>query len=82
MAVEFAPFGLKTNLIQAGITDTSSLKMIPGSEKLLEIGKSRNPMGRITNPADVANVIFLLCLDEAFWINGSIIHVDGGEHCR
>ena len=82
MAVEFAPFGLKTNLIQAGITDTSSLKMIPGSEKLLEIGKSRNPMGRITNPADVANVIFLLCLDEAFWINGSSIHVDGGEHCR
>jgi enoyl-[acyl-carrier protein] reductase III len=82
MAVEFAPFGLKTNLIQAGITDTSSLKMIPGSEKLLEIASTRNPMGRMTQPEDVANVIYLLCKDEAFWINGSIIHVDGGEHCR
>ena len=82
MAVEFAPFGIKTNVIQAGITETSSLKMIPGSEKLLEIGKTRNPMGRMTQPDDVAKVIGLLCSDEAFWINGSIIHVDGGEHCR
>jgi enoyl-[acyl-carrier-protein] reductase (NADH) len=82
MAVEFAPFGLKTNLIQAGITATSSLKMIPGSEKLLEIGTNRNPMGRITQPEDVAKVISLLCSDDAFWINGALIHVDGGEHCR
>ncbi len=82
MAVEFGPIGLKTNLIQAGITNTASLKMIPGSEKLLEIANTRNPMGRMTQPGDVAKVIYLLCTDEAFWINGSIIHVDGGEHCR
>lgn len=82
MAVEFSPYGLKTNLIQAGITETSSLKRIPGSEKLLEIGATRNPMGRITRPADVANVIYLLCTDEAFWINGATIHADGGEHCK
>jgi enoyl-[acyl-carrier protein] reductase III len=82
MAVEFAPFGIKTNVIQAGITETSSLKMIPGSEKLLEIANTRNPLGRMTQPDDVAKVIGLLCTDEAFWINGSLIHVDGGEHCR
>lgn len=82
MAVEFSPYGIKTNVIQAGITETSSLKKIPGSEKLLEIGATRNPMGRITRPVDVANVIYLLCTDEAFWINGAIIHADGGEHCK
>lgn len=82
MAVEFVRYGLKTNLIQAGITETSSLKKIPGAEKLLEIGATRNPMGRITRPADVANVIYLLCTDEAFWINGAVIHADGGEHCK
>jgi enoyl-[acyl-carrier protein] reductase III len=82
MAVEFSQYGLKTNLIQAGITDTSSLKKIPGSDKLVEIANTRNPLGRITEPADVANVIYLLCMKEAFWINGSLIHVDGGEHCK
>ena len=82
MAVEFSGYGLKTNLIQAGITETTSFKLIPGSDKLIKAGIKRNPLGRITKPEDVANVIYLLCTDEAFWINGSLIHVDGGEHCR
>ncbi len=82
MAVELAKYGLKTNLIQAGITATPSLKRIPGSEKLLEVTAERNPLGRITEPKDVANVIYLLCMPEATWINGTVIHVDGGEHCR
>jgi enoyl-[acyl-carrier protein] reductase III len=82
MAVELAKYGLKTNLIQAGITATPSLKRIPGSEKLLEVAAERNPLGRMTEPKDVANVIYLLCTPEAAWINGTVIHVDGGEHCR
>jgi len=82
MAIELSKYGLKTNLIHAGITETPSLNKIPGSEKLIEIAKQRNPMGRITKPEDVANVIYLLCTDEAYWINGSLIHVDGGEHCK
>ncbi|BAU54320.1 SDR family oxidoreductase [Mucilaginibacter gotjawali] len=82
MAVEFSTYGLKTNIIQAGVTETSSLKRIPGSEKLIEMCTKRNPFGRMTKPNDVAGVIYLLCTEESFWINGSIIHVDGGEHCK
>jgi enoyl-[acyl-carrier protein] reductase III len=82
MAVEFGKHGIKTNLIQAGITETPSLKRIPESEKLVKLANAINPLGRITTPQDVANVIYLLCTDEAAWINGALIHVDGGEHCR
>jgi enoyl-[acyl-carrier protein] reductase III len=82
MAVELAQSGLKTNLIQAGITATPSLKRIPGSETLIKVTADRNPLGRMTEPKDVANVIYLLCTPEAAWINGTVIHVDGGEHCR
>jgi enoyl-[acyl-carrier protein] reductase III len=82
MSVEFGKFGIKTNLIQAGVTETPSLKRIPGSEELIALSKVRNPSGRMTTPQDVANVIYLLCTEEAFWINGAIIHVDGGEHSR
>lgn len=82
MAVELSKYGIKTNLIQAGITDTPSLKKIQDSEKLIQVAKERNPFGRITKPEDVANVIYLLCTKEAAWINGSVIHVDGGEHCK
>ncbi len=82
MAVELSKYGLKTNLIQAGVTATPSLMRIPDSERLIETATQRNPFGRLTKPADVANVIYLLCTPEAAWINGTVIHVDGGEHCR
>lgn len=82
MAVDLAPYGIRTNVIQAGVTDTPSMKKIPGSQELLDHTITRNPFGRKTDPADVANVIYLLCTAEASWINGALIHVDGGEHCR
>jgi NAD(P)-dependent dehydrogenase (short-subunit alcohol dehydrogenase family) len=82
MAVELSKYGLKTNLIQAGITATPSLKRIPGSETLIKVTADRNPLGRMTEPKDVANAIYLLCTPEAAWINGTVIHVDGGEHCK
>lgn len=80
IALEFAPYGLRSNCIQAGVTDTRSLQMIPGSEKIKEKFLERNPFNRLTQPEDVANAVSLLCQDEAAWINGCVIPVDGGEH--
>jgi len=80
IALEFAPHGIRANCIQAGVTDTTSMRMIPGSDLLKEQSLVRNPFKRLTRPEDVANVVYLLCKDEAAWINGSIIPVDGGEH--
>jgi NAD(P)-dependent dehydrogenase (short-subunit alcohol dehydrogenase family) len=80
IAVEFAPYGVRCNVIQAGITHTPAQDAIPGSAHMRAQALSRNPMGRLTTPEDVANVIGLLVTDEAGWINGEVIRVDGGEH--
>ena len=80
IALEFAPFGITANCIQAGVTDTNSFRMIPGHEQIKAHAINRNPFKRLTAPEDVANVVYLLCKDEAAWINGSIIIADGGEH--
>lgn len=79
IALEFAPYGIRANCIQAGLTDTASFRMIPGSDRMRESALSSNPFNRITKPEDIANVVFLLCKDEAAWINGVILPVDGGE---
>ncbi len=79
IALEFAPYGIRANCIQAGVTNTSSLNLIPGSEKIKEHTLRRNPFKRLTTPEDVANVVYLLSKDEASWINGTLIKVDGGE---
>lgn len=79
MALEFAPLGIKANCIQAGVTPTRSLSLIPGSEALKANALARNPNNRLTTPEDVANVVYLLSLPEAQWITGTVIKADGGE---
>jgi NAD(P)-dependent dehydrogenase (short-subunit alcohol dehydrogenase family) len=80
IAVEMAPHGIRANVVQAGVTDTPALRLIPGNAHLKAQARRRNPFGRLTTPEDVARVIHLLCLPEAAWINGEVIRVDGGEH--
>jgi NAD(P)-dependent dehydrogenase (short-subunit alcohol dehydrogenase family) len=80
IAVEMAPYGIRSNIVQAGVTDTPALRLIPGSAHLKATARRRNPFRRLTTPEDVARVIYLLSLPEAAWINGEVIRVDGGEH--
>jgi NAD(P)-dependent dehydrogenase (short-subunit alcohol dehydrogenase family) len=80
IATEFACYGVRCNVIQAGITETPALAAIPGSDHMKAHARLRNPLGRLTTPRDVANVIALLSTDAAAWVNGEVIRVDGGEH--
>ena len=82
IAVEFAPYTVTANAIQAGVTNTASLQLIPGSDNLITLAQKHNPYKRLTKVEDVANAVWLLTQDEANWINGNIIKVDGGEHLR
>src|SRR5690554_1006053 len=79
IAVEFAPQGIRSNIIQAGVTDTKALQAIPGSDRMKSVARLKNPFKRLTTPEDVADVVSLLARDEAQWINGALIRADGGE---
>lgn len=80
IALEFAEYGIKSNCIEAGMTDTASFRMIPGHELLREHAIQRNPFRRLTTPEDVANVVYLLVKEESKWITGITLPVNGGEH--
>ena len=82
IALEFAPKGIRANCIQAGVTVTRSLELIPSFETLRQHALKRNPFKRLTTPTDVANSVYLLSKDEASWITGTIIPVNGGEHLK
>ena len=80
IALEFAPYGIRSNVIQAGVTDTPALRLIPGNDQIKASALQRNPFARLTLPEDVGDVVGLMASDESAWINGEIIRVDGGEH--
>lgn len=79
LALELAPHAITANTIRAGVTHTPALAKIPGNDVIMDNAFMRNPYHRLTTPEDVANVLRLLARDEAAWINGEVIGVDGGE---
>ncbi|KAB2934040.1 MAG: SDR family oxidoreductase [Leptonema illini] len=79
IAYEYGPHGIRSNILQPGVTDTPALRLIPGSTHMAAHSRMRNPLGRLTTPEDVGAVVLAMSLDETAWINGEIIRVDGGE---
>ncbi|MBC7660681.1 MAG: SDR family oxidoreductase [Chitinophagaceae bacterium] len=79
VAVAYAQYGIRCNILQPGITDTKALRLIPGADEMKARALKRNPFQRLTTPEDIAGMVYLMSRPEAAWINGSIIRVDGGE---
>jgi NAD(P)-dependent dehydrogenase (short-subunit alcohol dehydrogenase family) len=79
MAVELAPYGVRSYVVQAGITDTPAGNAIPNFDLMKAAARLRNPFHRLTTPEDVAECILSLCQAGFSWANGTIIRVDGGE---
>lgn len=79
MALELAPYGVSSYIVQAGITDTPAGNAIPNFDLMKAQARIRNPFHRLTTPEDVAEAILGLSGPTLRWANGSIIRVDGGE---
>lgn len=78
MAVEFAPLGINVNAIGPGIIETAMTEDFLADEKMKQWLLSRIPKGRFGKPEDVAAVAVFLASDEADYVNGATIFVDGG----
>jgi len=74
MASDFGPAGIRVNAIAPGEIATSILS--PGTEKMAE----HLPLRRLGLPEEVADTIYYLCSDEASYVTGSEIHINGGQH--
>ncbi len=75
---ELAPRNINVNAVSGGPVDTAALDYFPDREALLEAWKERTPSHRIAKPEEIAAVAVFLLSDEASWIQGQTIVVDGG----
>lgn len=82
LAVELGPQGVRVNTVCGGLIQTDTLQYLQNSEEMLHYTAEFTPLGRVGQPQDIANAVWLLCQPEAHWINGQIIVVDGGLSCR
>jgi enoyl-[acyl-carrier-protein] reductase (NADH) len=79
LALELGPRGITANAICAGVTDTPAMQKIPNAEQMKEVAIRKNPFHRLTRPEDVANALVALAQPCTYWLNGNVLHVDGGE---
>ena len=80
-AVALAKRGITVNAISPGLTEDSVLNSLPEAAQDMARRwhqQGWTPMGRLGTPADIGNVVSLLCTDEAGWITGQTIYADGG----
>jgi NAD(P)-dependent dehydrogenase (short-subunit alcohol dehydrogenase family) len=80
-AVALAPRGITVNMISPGATEDSVFSTLPPTVLQMIRGWAEAgwvPMRRLTTPADVGAVAALLCTEEAGFVTGQLIYVDGG----
>lgn len=77
MAAEYGPAGVTVNSIAPGMTETSLIGDI--SEKMQLMIARQTPLRRLSTPADVAAAVAFLASDEAAFVNGHTLSVNGGS---
>jgi len=75
-AKELGKYGIRVNAVAPGMIATAMTEKMPG--RILEMMKQKAVLGRLGTPQEVANAYLFLASDEAGFITGAILSVDGG----
>lgn len=79
MALQLAPYGIRVNAVGPGSIQTDMLAGVAENKDALDMIHSRTPLGRIAHPDEVAGAVSFLASDDASYITGECIYVDGGR---
>ncbi len=81
-ALDFAPHGVRVNAVNPGVVVTelhTVSNAVADYAAFLERSKTTHPLGRVGQPAEVAALVLFLLSDEAGWITGDTVSIDGGR---
>jgi NAD(P)-dependent dehydrogenase (short-subunit alcohol dehydrogenase family) len=78
LAVQYAKYGIRANIIHPGFIDTPMQAKEMADPEFVRAVEASIPLGRCGQPSDIANAALYLCSDEASWVTGAELIVDGG----
>ena len=79
LAAEFAPFRIRVNAIAPSLTETPLAASLLSSPEKHEAAAKRHPLGRVGTADEIAAMAAFLLSEQAGWITGQVIGVDGGK---
>jgi 7-alpha-hydroxysteroid dehydrogenase len=77
-ATELGEKGIRVNAVSGGPIDTDALRAFTNYEEVATKTAELSPLGRMGQPEDLAGACYFLCSEEASWITGTTLIVDGG----
>ena len=80
LALEYGARGVRINAVAPSLTTTEATAQLEKSEAVMAAFLDRLPIGRAATPDDIAGVIAFLASEDARFVNGAILSVDGGVH--
>jgi NAD(P)-dependent dehydrogenase (short-subunit alcohol dehydrogenase family) len=78
LAVEYAPYGIRVNALCPGYVETALIGRYMANPMIAKALLTQTPLRRFGTPQDIANAALFLASDEAGYITGADLHVDGG----
>ncbi len=77
-ALEWGPRGVRANAVGPGLVPTPGARAVYDDERVRAVRAGAVPLRRLAKPDDVANVVSFLASDDAAYVTGQVIYVDGG----
>ena len=77
-AAELGEKGIRVNAVSGGPIDTDALRAFPNYDEVRAETERRSPLNRMGQPEDLSGACKFLCSDEASWVTGHTLIVDGG----
>ncbi len=81
LAAEWGPKGIRVNAVCPGVIETAMTKDILANKKIRQGMLTKIPLARIGKPIDISSAVIYLASDDASYVTGSILVIDGGQIC-
>jgi len=78
MSAEMTPLGIRVNCVHPGLIDTDMTEWVMKSPEILPVVLEQISLGRAGRPREIGSVVSFFASDEASYLTGQSVHVDGG----